>query len=338
MEKERRRNLAGHFDSRRMDKDFDLSSERECFCCFYDLHLSAASCECSPSRFSCLKHAKSLCACEPGKRFYLFRYDLDELNLLVEALEGNSNAICQWGFMDPVLASRSNASFLVKLAMKTPFFSSPDLEVPDMNKPCKSEREDTAGPVRPLWKMQGQFEDAQPVPTDVLRQENRSRRSCSGDAKFFGNIVDMLLSTGCKPHQPRSSSAPEKGKDHSFSGASQPVDLNRHDFESGNHLSWSPNCVELVALGNVIAAKGWFNAQAIFPRGKPDSNPGNFRSFLLEIFTDNEEMGHFISGFKSRVRFIDVHDPTTTCNYVSEVLNGGVLGPLFKVGIPSVYY
>ncbi|CAA6657944.1 unnamed protein product [Spirodela intermedia] len=229
LEKERRRNLAGHFDSRRMEKNFDLSSERECFCCFYDLHLSAASCECSPSRFSCLNHAKSLCStCEPGKRFYVFRYDLDELNLLIEALEGNITAIYQWGLMDPILASRSSARFLVKLAMKAPLFSSPHLEVPDINKPCKSERDDTAGDVKSVWKMQEQFEDTQPILTTYS--------------------------------------------------------------------------AEKIAVEHLVL---------------------EILSLLVTFWT--------CCCFRSRARFIDVHDPTKMCNYISEVLDGGVLGPLFKV-------
>lgn len=38
-----------------------------------------------------------------------------------------------------------------------------------------------------------------------------------------------------------------------------------------------------------------------------------------------------IAGFKSRVKFFSVLDPSTMCNYISEVIGGGVSGPLFKV-------
>lgn len=37
------------------------------------------------------------------------------------------------------------------------------------------------------------------------------------------------------------------------------------------------------------------------------------------------------SGFKSRVKFFSVLDPTSIVTYTSEVLDGGLLGPLFQV-------
>ncbi|XLS47540.1 hypothetical protein HN51_021898 [Arachis hypogaea] len=36
-------------------------------------------------------------------------------------------------------------------------------------------------------------------------------------------------------------------------------------------------------------------------------------------------------GFKSRVKFFSILDPTRPCNYVSEISDAGFLGPLFKV-------
>lgn len=37
------------------------------------------------------------------------------------------------------------------------------------------------------------------------------------------------------------------------------------------------------------------------------------------------------TGFRSRVRHMSVLDPTVMCYYVSEVLDAGQAGPLFKV-------
>lgn len=79
-----------------MDSDFDILEERECFSCLYDLHLSAAGCECSPDRYSCLRHSKLFCPCGINKRFALFRYNVNELTTLVEALEGEPRAIEMW--------------------------------------------------------------------------------------------------------------------------------------------------------------------------------------------------------------------------------------------------
>lgn len=83
-----------------MEKDFDLKNERECFSCFYDLHLSAACCKCSPDRFACLKHANLICSCALDSRFVLLRYTVDELKTLVEALEWELDALKAWALED----------------------------------------------------------------------------------------------------------------------------------------------------------------------------------------------------------------------------------------------
>ncbi|KAK6916872.1 JmjN domain, partial [Dillenia turbinata] len=100
MELERTKQLPALLQFQKMEKDFDLNSERECFSCFYDLHLSAASCKCSPERFACLKHADLVCSCGQENKFVLFRYTIDELDTLVEALEGNPDALRSWASQD----------------------------------------------------------------------------------------------------------------------------------------------------------------------------------------------------------------------------------------------
>ncbi|CAD6272334.1 unnamed protein product [Miscanthus lutarioriparius] len=82
--------------SKKMDKDYD-SNDRECFSCFYDLHLSSVSCQCTPNRFACLNHMNLLCSCGMDRKITLFRYSMEELNTLVAALEGDPAAVCCWG-------------------------------------------------------------------------------------------------------------------------------------------------------------------------------------------------------------------------------------------------
>lgn len=89
-----------------MDKNFDATSKRECSICFYDLHLSAAHCVCSPDRYSCLRHAKQLCSCAWSEKIFLFRYGISELNVLLEALGGKFSAIYRWAREDLKLAVR----------------------------------------------------------------------------------------------------------------------------------------------------------------------------------------------------------------------------------------
>ncbi|KAJ8459667.1 hypothetical protein OPV22_032593 [Ensete ventricosum] len=93
MENKKMGSVSSISNVRKMDKDFDLSTERECFLCSYDLHLSAAGCECSPQRYGCLSHAKLVCSCESSKKFLLVRYNLDELHALLVALEGDLGAV-----------------------------------------------------------------------------------------------------------------------------------------------------------------------------------------------------------------------------------------------------
>ncbi|KAG8084850.1 hypothetical protein GUJ93_ZPchr0010g9654 [Zizania palustris] len=85
--------------SRKMDPEFD-STDRECALCYYDLHLSACGCPCCPETYACLVHAKQLCSCDWDKRFFLFRYDVNELNILADALGGKLSAIHRWGVSD----------------------------------------------------------------------------------------------------------------------------------------------------------------------------------------------------------------------------------------------
>ncbi|PIN21767.1 hypothetical protein CDL12_05537 [Handroanthus impetiginosus] len=94
-----------------MESSFDANSERECSVCLFDLHLSAAGCHnCSPDKYACLNHAKQLCSCSWGAKFFLFRYDISELNILVEALEGKLSAIYRWARLDLGLALSSYVS------------------------------------------------------------------------------------------------------------------------------------------------------------------------------------------------------------------------------------
>ncbi|XP_021738049.1 lysine-specific demethylase JMJ18-like [Chenopodium quinoa] len=106
-ENERREFLCKFAKALKMENSFDATTERECSICFFDLHLSAAGCRCSPERFACLNHAKQLCSCGRDGKFLLFRYDVSELNLLADALEGKLSAIYRWARLDLGLALSS---------------------------------------------------------------------------------------------------------------------------------------------------------------------------------------------------------------------------------------
>ncbi|KAF8691686.1 hypothetical protein HU200_040072 [Digitaria exilis] len=96
MELTQRKDICSPSQFRKMDAEFD-SADRECALCYYDLHLSASGCPCCPMKYTCLAHAKQLCSCDWSKRFFLFRYDVSELNILADALSGKLSSIHRWG-------------------------------------------------------------------------------------------------------------------------------------------------------------------------------------------------------------------------------------------------
>ncbi|OMO72095.1 hypothetical protein CCACVL1_17954 [Corchorus capsularis] len=110
MERLRRGSICSSSQPKKMESNFDATSERECYICFFDLHLSAVGCQCSPDKFACLNHAKQFCSCTKGAKFSLFRYDINELNILMEALEGKLSAVYRWARLDLGLALSSYVS------------------------------------------------------------------------------------------------------------------------------------------------------------------------------------------------------------------------------------
>lgn len=89
-ERLKRELLCNGSQSRPMDQEFGCLVRRECMVCFNDLYLSAAGCPCSADKYSCLEHSKQICLCPWSSRFFLLRYDMGELNLLIDALEKKS--------------------------------------------------------------------------------------------------------------------------------------------------------------------------------------------------------------------------------------------------------
>ncbi|KAK4399481.1 Lysine-specific demethylase [Sesamum angolense] len=209
----------------KMQKDFDLDTERECFSCFYDLHLFAACCNCSSDKFACLKHANLICRCDPENRLVLLRYTIDELNTLVKALEESMDAVEAWVFKD---------------------------------------RE------RPL--------------------DSKNVGDCILDAhkKLFG--FDLFPSTV----QLNTSLKSEHME--------QPInEFPKVDSYSERRTSF---CIEPINFGSVVFGKPWFNKDAIYPQG-----------------------------YKSRVKFFNICNPLIRSSYTSEIVDGGLLGPLFKVSL-----
>ncbi|KAJ0237762.1 putative lysine-specific demethylase JMJ16 [Hirschfeldia incana] len=110
IERTRRQFLCSSSLALKMHSNFDATNERECCICFFDLHLSAAGCRCSPEKYTCLTHVKQLCSCPWVSKYFLFRYDINELSVLVEAVEGKLSAVYRWARQDLGLALSAHVS------------------------------------------------------------------------------------------------------------------------------------------------------------------------------------------------------------------------------------
>ncbi|XP_009133824.1 probable lysine-specific demethylase JMJ14 isoform X4 [Brassica rapa] len=263
MEAERLNQLGDSYSVVKMEGDFDIKRERECFLCFYDLHMSASSCKCSPNRFACLTHAKDLCSCESKDRFVLLRHTLDELRSLVRALEGYPDAIEAWARI-----SREHNPSRQQSAKEALDFKS-----------------STSGS-KSRGSSKTQLQNNLQLGSEGLQSDKEVKLKQDGDQDVHGITTKSdEKKIAVKSQNPHSVSDV---------GCSEPD-------AATNRLSHS---VELLKSGSLVVKKQWCSKQAIYSKG-----------------------------FKSRVKFISVLDPTKLTNYISEVLDAGLAGPLFRVSL-----
>ncbi|KAF6988670.1 hypothetical protein CFC21_006156 [Triticum aestivum] len=309
---------------KKMDQDYD-STDRECFSCFYDLHLSAVSCQCSPNRFACLTHANLLCSCEMDRKFVLHRYSMEELNALVAALEGDPAAVYQWKEYDVGLVCQSAST-----QQKMCFSKSAKLSgsIIDVNIDCGFDG------CEDLDKSAGYPKEKEVQNRCVnlnIKEELVCSSSTSNTTGFSSSTFSALrkidkdkMAMELGSLQTRST-LPSKTTKELFgieteycvakASCAQVSQLGKPSSSQSNEVSWPANLrhqVEQLDHGTVIVGKNWCNHQAIFPKG-----------------------------FRSRVTFYSVLDPTRICCYISEVIDAGLLEPLFRVAVeefPEVYF
>ncbi|OMO83212.1 hypothetical protein CCACVL1_11500 [Corchorus capsularis] len=408
MEEERLKCLPPHLPLRKMEKDFDLESERECFSCFYDLHLSACTCKCSPERFACLKHVKNFCRCKDEDKFVLLRYTIEELKMLVNALEGGLDAVNVWASEDFGLVSLNDTEAHAFKSVKDTEVLTTESSQPreslscsqqmdkivDIDTPCSYSH--VFSKVSPSECCQGTRFKVSHVAVDshnnvlnaeVLVMSNRlnlehnacidlnldiisdhptSKSPC--DSPNTNNVTDVetflpilkqekicgldelrepslkRLRSDCSVSVSRESPKKDQrsnsrihddpdgfdGKKlfgvelqfpHCQGGKSKTLVkkeiINSSGVKAamadlGDPFTMLNSSVEPLDFGSVMFGKLWCNKQAIFPKG-----------------------------FRSRVKYFSVLDPTKISSYISEVSDAGLLGPLFKVtleGYPTVTF
>lgn len=389
MEEERLDRLPICLKLQKMERDFDLN-ERECFSCFYDLHLSAASCKCSPDRFSCLKHAKHFCSCDISHKYVLQRHTISELNMLVEALEGRVEAMKVWASKDPVVVSIDGTDWrTTKLDQESsmshkrvkscnPRETSSCCPVSEekvnINASCSSSSQVSSAVVQSGSQhgafslsasritMDRQNDDetlamndeekmgneccfdlnlnymsderesrtmhisddfdnkAVTIEEDASTSVSNQEKVCSSDVARDPDMMKVDNGYPASSRDIRNSCASDGNKLFGVelclphpSSNKQSINFTKTETveDSGVNISLtdqscqlqklSPS-VEPIDFGAVVSGKLWCSKQAMYPKG-----------------------------YRSRVKFYSVLDPTKVCSYISEVLAAGLLGPLFKV-------
>ncbi|XP_031262331.1 lysine-specific demethylase JMJ18-like isoform X1 [Pistacia vera] len=397
MKKERLEQLPTCLKLQKMEKDFDVKTERECFSCFYDLHLSAAGCKCSPDRFACLKHAKTFCSCEIDHRFVLLRYTVDELNTLVEALEGGLDALRKWASVDVglVLCSDTDGCLAKGDLESKPFpmqcceqkekessSSSPRTdEIVDVNDRCCSQSHVSSEVVqsdcqRGMYglsashtsinshndvndetqvmnkKAKVEHESCFDLNIDVISDENESKLlhvsgSCGKEA--VTNLKTLMPL--CNPEKVCSLGAVKEpdtmqldsdgniSGSHEFPNKVQPSCSTV--FEDAGSFDGKLFGVDLMLPQHSKAASDNLLKNEIISSSVTDESyqmkklnlsvePINFGCVMCgKLWSSKQTI--FPKGFRSRVNFYSVLNPGKICSYISEVVDAGLLGPLFKV-------
>ncbi|XP_020247173.1 lysine-specific demethylase JMJ703 isoform X1 [Asparagus officinalis] len=423
-----RREILGSLQSRKMDASFDVNCERECVVCHYDLHLSAVGCICSPDKFACLIHAKELCSCEWSTRIFLFRYEISDLNSLVDALGGKLSAVHRWGLshlglkLSSVVREKTSESKTSqektpesKLSCekspeskpfreKTPESKLSSEKTPepklsrevtpepkqspsrltlfentfqkDKGPPCHSNlgggsksicsSQETKASILQKSSFRGQTdnnvldrkknmatheavliidvdEHERPVslPSHKVKEETAENSETLARLKSIDKVItcNSQLERVLVPPETNAADISENDNNlqHAVEKSSSEEDSNKNPSHSNRNVtdgealvtvrpSYPPsiernirtqrgprvakvvrriNCtVEPLEYGVVSSSKLWSTSQAIFPKG-----------------------------YRSRVRYFSVLDPTQMCYYVSEILDAGLLGPLFMVKV-----
>ncbi|XP_074311385.1 putative lysine-specific demethylase JMJ16 [Silene latifolia] len=378
----RREFLCKYSKAVKMDSSFDAKTERECSVCFYDLHLSAAGCSCSPDRFACLNHAKQMCSCNWDAKYFLFRYDITELNILVDALEGKLSAIYRWARSDLGLALSSCIS---KDKSQVTGLGTPISETSVHNPATKKSPQELVisktGDISSKPKIVSSQKDTFPevclaleatkIPPFKLSRLGKRKGSTSLVNSVNGKDDVVCLSDDEDENSKKLLRDGVKGESQDVKGFEADHKMNLCDLANAAlaaeaslkdeclSCSTSPNTTPDVLTENKACAPSYLKLadDARTLPGSPSCSQSTMDKYYrqkgpriakvvrrISCNVEPLEFGCvvpgkewstskaiFLKGFKSRVRYISISDPTNMCYYVSEILDGGSKGPLFMV-------
>nr|XP_043618518.1 putative lysine-specific demethylase JMJ16 [Erigeron canadensis] len=285
----------------KMEATFDAINERECNVCYFDLHLSAAGCRnCSPEKYSCLNHAKQLCSCSSSSKYFLFRYDMVDLGMLVEALEGKLSAIYKWAKNDLGLSLTNHVDRDISSDIE-----SPPKEQKDFLKygsQCKKE----------FLANKCSLVGSNDVVILSDDEDDKKMNVACKNARVANNFESVsrpvILALPCHKKSQAYSCAKAKnilkanGKCITGNKPSPQINLKLED----NDVKWLACKVELLEFGVVQPGKLWCDNRAIYPKG-----------------------------FCSRVKYIDVLNLSNMSYYISKILDAGLGRPLFMVSLEN---
>uniref|UniRef100_A0A6I8PG15 [histone H3]-trimethyl-L-lysine(4) demethylase n=1 Tax=Ornithorhynchus anatinus TaxID=9258 RepID=A0A6I8PG15_ORNAN len=86
----------GVIDSERMDFELLPDDERQCVKCKTTCFMSGVSCSCKPGLLVCLHHVEDLCSCPMYKYKMGYRYTLDDLYPMMNALKLRAESYNEW--------------------------------------------------------------------------------------------------------------------------------------------------------------------------------------------------------------------------------------------------
>ncbi|CAH9081507.1 unnamed protein product [Cuscuta epithymum] len=304
MEEQRMKQLSPLMSIRNMDADDDLKDERECFMCFYDLHLSSATCNCALEKFACLSHADHLCSCKPDNKIVFVRYTIEDFKELVKALEGSFEAIKMWAFKDLCAPPDEVANEVIiteTCSIKYEDSLGSDHGF-DLNENCLS-NENEAG----LRLKSSSSNKTTEIEISDISESARGEGNSPSIIMEKRNIGDSCSNNsengmklfGCD----LAARVPFDGK-HKAAGV---VDSSMVMYSHNSSIQ-----VSLLNYGCLTPGKLWCNKLAIFPKG-----------------------------YRSRTWFCNMLYPSNYSSYICEICDGGLLGPLFKVTLedcPLVSY
>nr|XP_043631774.1 putative lysine-specific demethylase JMJ16 [Erigeron canadensis]XP_043631775.1 putative lysine-specific demethylase JMJ16 [Erigeron canadensis] len=359
IERVRRDFLCNTSQALKMEATFDATDERECSVCYFDLHLSAAGCHhCSPDKYSCLNHAKQFCSCASGAKFFLLRYDIKDLTILVEALEGKLSAIYRWAKLDLGLAL---SSYVSKDKQSSSIFGSPSKDPSSVASVSLLKDQNGQEKIREFLKSNG-----------ICDTGSKYSKESSSLGSIHKDIILLSDDEGGNSSAPLNTGHGVEAQVKKEACASNPENLSIHNVLSnksqdlktikgtgdvnventGGALQQIPKQEDkVVIIGLYANSKTANNTQTALrgPAATQNRQKGpriakvvrriNCHVETLEygvvqpgkLWCDSRAI--YPKGFRSRVKYINVLDPTDMCHYISEILDAGKNQPLFMVSL-----